>query len=184
MIRTSAPPCATQPRLVIRHTGSGSASPFNPDGVELVLVNANPADRSTADRSTADRSTADRFDDVVLCRLDCGSPRWWPFQSEWQSALDQLAGHVVIYLDAVAPDKRVLRESELACLHRMRIFAINEFVWRYLGTHQPDTLRDLTISHDLLLTPTRYDGTWSPVSTRMLTGAAVDVRLAGHAVTA
>ena len=174
MIRTSAPPCATQPRLVIRHTGSGSASPFNPDGVELVLVNANPADRSTTGR----------FDDAVLCRLDCGSPGWWPFQSEWQSALDQLAGHVVIYLDAVAPDKRVLTESELACLHRMSIFAINEFVWRYLGAHQPDTLRDLTISHDRLLTPTGYDGTWSPVSTRMLTGAAADVRQSGHAVTA
>lgn len=91
MTRTSAPPRATQPRLVVRHTEGGSASPFNPDAVELLLVNANPANRSTADR----------FDEVVLCRLDCGSPGWWPFQSEWQSALDQLAGHVVIYLDGM-----------------------------------------------------------------------------------
>jgi hypothetical protein len=174
MNRTSAPPRATQPRLVIRHTGSGSASPFNPDAVEVLLINANPADRYPGDR----------FDDVVLCRLDCGSPGWWPFQSGWQSALDQLAGHVTIYLDAVAPDRRVLRESELACLHRMSTFAINEFIWRYLGDHHPDALRDLMAGHDELLTPEGHDGTWSPVSTRMLTRATVDVRQAGHAVTA
>ena len=50
MNRTSAPPCPTQPPLLIRHTGSGSDSPFNPDAVELLLVNANPGERSTADR--------------------------------------------------------------------------------------------------------------------------------------